>query len=653
MRRLVLGLILIALTSSVLLLSDWSQRQPAGGQIPRVAIVQHASQKILDEGVQGMLDALADGGLVDGRTLRVERFNAQNDQPTANSIASQVVEQGVDLILTASTLSLQTVAAANRDGRTKHVFGLVSNPSGAGVGISATDPLDHPKHLAGIGTMQPVTEAFRLAKTLLPGLKTIGVAWNPTEANSEACTLLARKVSQELGIPLLEANVENSSGVSEAASSLVSRGAQALWIGGDLTVLVATDAVLAAAARGRIPVFSNIPGTVERGALFDLGANYYELGRLVGAMAVQVLRGAVPATIPIRNIVPQKLAVNRQILRGLKDPWQLPDDLVAKADAVLGENGKLESKTAAAAQRPLSKKWKLYFFQLNNTLDVEESEQGMREGLQESGLVEGRDYEVKVTNAQGDMSGLSGQLDAALTDRADMLIVFSSPTLQVAVQKVKRIPIVFTYVSNGVLAGAGRSNQDHVPNVTGVSAVGGYDEALPVIRECLPGVKRIGTLFVPAEVNMVYNKEVLEQAAAKAGLELVAVPASTATEVADAALALMSRRIDALVQIPGNLTAAAFGGIAEAARKARVPVFAFQRSQALTGAAVVFSRDYHDWSKQAAGLAVRIMRGEDPARIPLEDFTKTKLVINPAAAHGAGLRIPGSLLARAGEVIGN
>jgi len=65
------------------------------------------------------------------------------------------------LILTASTLSLQAVAGANRAGHTKHVFGLVLDPFSAGVGISREDPLNHPKHLVGYGSMQPVAEAFR------------------------------------------------------------------------------------------------------------------------------------------------------------------------------------------------------------------------------------------------------------------------------------------------------------------------------------------------------------------------------------------------------------------------------------------------------------------------------------------------------------
>src|SRR4029079_5517197 len=107
-----------------------------------------------------------------------------------------------------------------------NVLGLACDRFSAGVGISREDPLHHPKHLVGYGSMQPVAEAFRLAKQLLPSLTTVGVVWNPAESNSQASTRRAREAAPQFGIRLLEATVDNSSGVVEAAGSLISRGVQ-------------------------------------------------------------------------------------------------------------------------------------------------------------------------------------------------------------------------------------------------------------------------------------------------------------------------------------------------------------------------------------------------------------------------------------------
>lgn len=639
MRRLALGLVLISLACGVLLLSDWNQRKAPARRAPRIALVQHVSQAIIDESVEGMLAALAENGFVEGRTVEVQRFNPQADMPTANAIAKEITQGQFDLVLTATTLSLQTVANANQAGRTRHVFGIVADPFSAGVGISREKPSQHPRHLTGIGIMPPVENTFRLARQIFPSLKRVGVAWNLAESNSEACVRLARKVCAELGIELVEANVENSSMVGEVAESLVTRGVEALWVGGDVAVIVALEQVVAAARRARIPVFTSVPGNTRRGSLFDLGANFFEAGRSVGALAAQVLKGTNPADIPVRNETVERLALNRGALEGLKQPWAFPPEIEARADR-------------DGASRPLAKKWKLHLIQLNNVLDVEESQQGVFEGLKQSGLVEGRDYETKVRNAQGDMATVNGLVDAALAEGADMLVTFSTPTLQVALQRTDRIPIVFTYVASAVVAGAGKTRDDHRPNVTGVDLVGAYDEVMAVMRQCLPRVKRVGTLFVPAEVNMVYNKDKLVQEGAKAGVEVIPVAASTSSEVADAALALVGRGIDAVCQIGGNLTAASFGGIAQAARKAKLPVFAFQKAQAREGAMVVLARDYHDAGREAALVAARIMRGENPAKIPFQPYNKTKLIVNLDTARALGITLPDSLVRRAAEVIG-
>jgi ABC-type uncharacterized transport system substrate-binding protein len=232
------------------------------------------------------------------------------------------------------------------------------------------------------------------------------------------------------------------------------------------------------------------------------------------------------------------------------------------------------------------------------------------------------------------------------------MLTLSTPSLQAALQRAQgRVPIVFTYVASAIAAGAGNSNEDHLPNVTGVPMVGAHGEMVRLIREMLPNVRRIGTLFVPAEVNMVFNREKLESAAKHAGIEVVAIGVATSSEIPDAALALMGRRIDAVCQISGNLTAAAFAGIAQAAKRARVPVFAYQKAQAHEGAAVVLARDYYDAGREAGAIAARVIRGESPAKIPFLEFSKTRLVLNREAARTVGLTLPPSVLQRAVEVI--
>ena len=354
-RRLALGLALIVIASAVLLLSDRGQRTTSAAHVLRIAIVQHASTPVLDEGVRGMIDGLAERGFRDGSTIRISTYNAQGDLATGNAIARQVTTGEFDLILTSSTPSMQAVANANRDGKTKHVFGLVADPFSAGVGLDAKNPMKHPPYMVGQGTFLPVGDAFDLARRAFPRLQQVGVAWNPAESNSAAFTAKAREACARLGLTLLEANVDNSSAIVEAIHSLSSRGAQAIWVGGDNTMTSALATVVATAQAARIPVFTITPGAADRGTLFDMGLDFHALGRIHGQLAADVLSGTDPATIPIRDVqeqVPRRVVINTRIVRNLRDPWRFPDDALAAADAVVDDTGVHEKQ---AAPRPAAK----------------------------------------------------------------------------------------------------------------------------------------------------------------------------------------------------------------------------------------------------------------------------------------------------------
>jgi len=312
----------------------------------------------------------------------------------------------------------------------------------------------------------------------------------------------------------------------------------------------------------------------------------------------------------------------------------------------------LGNRKGHSANRGSNKKWNISLVEYNNAAEVEETEHGVRAGLKESGLVEGRDYDITVLNAQGDMATVTSLVDAAITNGADMLIALSSPTLQAAVKRSQGRPVVFSYIASPVATGAGKSDTDHLPNITGVYMQTKYDEVLRLVRECLPSAHSVATLFAPTEVNMVVHKDKLVEASNKLGLEVIAVPVSSTAEVSDAALAMCSRKVDAICQLPGNLVASSFAPIASAAQKAKLPVFAFSSPQSKTGASIVLSRDYMDVGRESGLVAARVMRGENPANIPFKPSEKTRLIVNLNAARSCGLHIPESLISRADEVIG-
>ena len=346
--RLSLGIVLLLVGCAILLLSDLESRVTesdskqglAQKEMPRIALVQHASIKAIEDGRVGLLAALQSRGYEDGKNIKLKIFNAEADIATANAIAKEVTGGGFDLLITLSTVSLQTVASANKTGRrTPHVFGLVTDPFTAGVEIDPLDHLKHPHYMAGYGCMQPVEEIINAMLQMNPRMKRLGLVWNPAESNSMAQTVLARKICKARAIELIEGNAENASVVQEVANSVISRGAEAIWISGDITVSLAATSIVSAANKGRIPVFSSLPPLVTKGSLLDLGSDYHQIGRDVGNLAADVLAGADPSNIPVENKVRVVLLYNETVGPKLKEQWVITPQIRSDAAGYVDQSG--------------------------------------------------------------------------------------------------------------------------------------------------------------------------------------------------------------------------------------------------------------------------------------------------------------------------
>ena len=362
LKKLVLGLALIALSAAILLYSDIdSRRASAGPQAnsggpKKVALVQHSAIPALDDGVTGILDALKQRGYVNGNRMILRQYNAQGDITVANAIAKEVTSGDADLIVSLSTVSLQTIANANKFATPprRHVFGLVSNPYAVGVGVSQENHLDHPPYMTGVGSLAPVEELFQLVRQLNPSIKKVGLVWDPSEANSVVTTKLGRSVCAKLGITLEEGTAENPTEVGDAVGAVLSRKVDAIWISPDQVALRGVDVIQQKANLARIPVFSSNP-TVNSKRLVDLGADYTTLGHVIGEMAADVLDGRNPATVPVENVMPVVLHVNRISLKGLRDHWTIPEAVVQRADVVVDDTGRHEKRASAIAEGKASK----------------------------------------------------------------------------------------------------------------------------------------------------------------------------------------------------------------------------------------------------------------------------------------------------------
>src|SRR5262249_48055473 len=201
-----------------------------------------------------------------------------------------------------------------------------------------------------------------------------------------------------------------------------------------------------------VPVFTSIPGCAQRGALFDLGADYYRVGEALGVLAGRVLDGESPADMPVLYEVPPELWINRLALAMTSGGWSFPAEIDAKADVVVDKEGPVRRRPreeprsqAPGATRP-SHNTKVAIAAFSDSTITEEAIDGLKQGFKEAGLVEGRDFTTTYRNAQGDIATMSAMLDELSGDDTEVVVVFSTPGLQSALRRVDRKPIVFAVV---------------------------------------------------------------------------------------------------------------------------------------------------------------------------------------------------------------
>jgi len=604
---------------------------PVPGQEYRIAIAYFAPEEGFENVMRGLLDGLGQLGFIADSNLKVSTSHCNAEISNIPAMLMSLDNQHFDLIVPTSTPVIQGSFKAVRN--TPVVFTYCFDPLGAGAG---TSPSDHLPHLTGVGSFPPVAETMDFIEKLIPGIKSIGTIYNSSESNSISVMKVAREVLKKKGISLEEITVTNTNEVHQAAQVLVSKQIQLVWITGDNTAIQSFDAIAKNAAKSNLPIVVNDQELVARGALAAIGIGWYNTGFHSAGVVARVLTGANTATIPIENFVETDVILNAKTAAALK--MRIPDNLRRLADY-------------GVEQLQLTKKLRLALVAYNDAPITEASVEGILDGLSELGLKRDVDYTLAVQNAQGDLATLNNIIDDVVDGRYDLVFVTSTPTLQVVSKKIKSTPVVFTCVADPVAAGAGKSFQEHLPNITGISTMGDYQGGLQLFRQLIPGLKTVGTLYTPGEVNSVVNFKAFTALAKNMGIEVIGVPVSNSSDVADAALTLTASKPDAICQIIDNLTAASFGSIARAGSRAHIPVFGFVSSQVNEGAVAAMARDYVRGGKDAVKLAVKIWTGTSPSAIPFRYVSRSEMVINTAAAHAAGIHPGSAILSRADKVI--
>jgi putative ABC transport system substrate-binding protein len=275
------------------------------------------------------------------------------------------------------------------------------------------------------------------------------------------------------------------------------------------------------------------------------------------------------------------------------------------------------------------------------------------QALERSGWVEGKNVRIERRFSPGDPKRIRKNAEEMVSLAPDVIVASGGASLTPLLQLTQTIPVVFTIVPDPVGMGFVESLARPGGNATGFVQFeyGLTGKWLELLQQIAPTVTRVGVLREPGLTAALTQFAALQAAALPLGLDLVALNARNAAEIQHALTSYVRSPADGLIVTSGPLMGVHRDLIVREAARHKLPAVYVTRYMAAAGGLVSYGPDFVDQYRRAAGYVDRVLKGEQPADLPVQAPTKYELVINLKTAKALGLTIPTSLLARADEVI--
>ncbi|CAM5782570.1 ABC transporter substrate-binding protein [Ottowia pentelensis] len=275
---------------------------------------------------------------------------------------------------------------------------------------------------------------------------------------------------------------------------------------------------------------------------------------------------------------------------------------------------------------------------------------GVQAALKDAGYESGKNLKWQYQSAQGN-TGTAAQIARKFVgDNPDAIVGIATPTAQAAVAATKTVPIVFSAVTDPVAAKLVPSWEPSHTNVTGVSDLLQLDKQIDLIRQVVPGAKRVGMVYSPGEANSVVVVKEMKDLLAKRGMSLVEASAPRSVDVSSAARSLVGK-VDVIYTNTDNNVVSAYESLVKVGQDAKIPLVASDTDSVKRGAIAALGINYRDLGEQTGRMVVRILKGEKPGDIKPETSSKLELYVNPGAAEKQGVKLSDALIQSAAQVV--
>ncbi len=279
---------------------------------------------------------------------------------------------------------------------------------------------------------------------------------------------------------------------------------------------------------------------------------------------------------------------------------------------------------------------------------------GLKDGLKELGLAEGKHYVLEIRELSGDLKAVAAAASSLEREKVDLVFVVATSPAIVVKRVTTEVPIVFAVGSDPVLSGLVESFAKPGGRLTGVHYQQSADltaKRLEILKAILPDLHRVVTFYDPGNATAMAAAKSAGEAARQLKIELVERHVASVDELRQGVKALKAQEADAYFYTNDAMVVSQAQFIIDAARAKKLPTMFGEQSLVAQGALAGYGVSYRETGRLSAKYVQRILTGTSPQNLPVESLSRVALAVNLKTAREIGVTIPQPLLLRADEVI--
>jgi putative tryptophan/tyrosine transport system substrate-binding protein len=568
-------------------------------------------------------------------------------------IAAEFVRLNVDVIVTQGTpptLATKTATAA---------IPIVSVVMGDPVGNNLVASLARPGgNVTGFSIQTPdiAGKRLELLREVVPGLRRVAFMGNVDNPIVPQELREVQIAAGTLGIEVTALEIRHAQDILPSFEALKNR-AEALYLASEGLVDANRLRVNILALGARLPTMWSTRELVEAGGLLAYGPSFPDLYRRAGDLVDKILRGVKPGNIPVEQPTKFDLVVNLIVAKAARsrNPTDTArpcrrGDRMKRRDFIRLVGGAAASPVAVHAQSPAMPV--IGFLHVASPGAYGHVVAGLRRGLAEADFVEGRNVAVEYRWGEGELDRMPALLGDLLRHQVSV-IVGSLQGAQAAKSAGVTIPVVFSTSDDPVKQGFVESLNRPGGNMTGAYLFTAELEGkrLGLLHDLLPKATVMAVLVDASHPVADAQLREVQAAAARLGVQLVVLHANSDHDFETVFATLIKQKAEALLICASPSFNNRRDQLVALTARHNMPAASELREFAAAGGLLSYGNSLVDVYRQLGVYAGRILKGANPADLPVVRPTKFELVINLKTARALGINISDNLLLLADEVI--